>query len=233
MSTYIIGDVHNALDKLNHLLDQISPSSEDHLYFLGDLFDRGGENPDPVGVYFKIGWLKTNVTWIRGNHEQLLAEYIMDYYKTPEKKRWKLPPYEYNSFDIMAERFVEVDMLNLADRLMELPLQVEISVGSEVYLLAHAMTSASSDEMDDDQHLNGCAHMEDFFANGIKGYISIVGHTDTAYMFRKYIGTYLDGESCSIWKNNKGNLYLLDCGSGAGSGKIACMCLETGERYYA
>ena len=75
--------------------------------------------------------------------------------------------------------------------------------------------------------------MDDFFENGIDGYISFVGHTDTAYLNHSDYGTYLDGKGNSIWKNNKGNVYLLDCGSGIGNGMIACMCIETGKRYYA
>lgn len=31
-------------------------------------------------------------------------------------------------------------MLNLADQIMALPMQIEIDIGSEKYLLAHAMT---------------------------------------------------------------------------------------------
>ena len=41
---------------------------------LGDVFDRGGMNPDPIGVYFMLSGIKGKLTWIRGNHEQYLAE---------------------------------------------------------------------------------------------------------------------------------------------------------------
>lgn len=33
--------------------------------------------------------------------------------------------------------------------------------------------------------------------------------------------------------NEKGNVYLLDCGSGFKGGRLACMCLETGQRFYS
>ena len=46
---------------------------QDQIILLGDLFDRGGADPDPIGVYYRISGLNTNVTWSRGNHDQLLT----------------------------------------------------------------------------------------------------------------------------------------------------------------
>ena len=76
MATYVLGDIHNSLNKLDKMLTLISPSMQDRLILLGDLFDRGGADPDPVEVYFRLSGLDTNVKWIRGNHDQLFAEYI-------------------------------------------------------------------------------------------------------------------------------------------------------------
>ena len=126
MATYVIGDIHNSLIKLDGILKQISPSYKDNIILLGDLFDRGAAEPDPVGVYFRICGLDARVTWIRGNHDQLLADYIYQYYGFPEKKRWSLRSYRYNSFDLMSKRLTEADMLNIADQIMKLPLQVEM-----------------------------------------------------------------------------------------------------------
>ena len=44
----------------------------------------------------------------------------------------------------MKDRLALVDMLNLADLIMGLPLQIEIEIGSAKYLLAHAMTFDSA-----------------------------------------------------------------------------------------
>ncbi|MBO6242786.1 MAG: metallophosphoesterase [Butyrivibrio sp.] len=86
MATYVIGDIHNSLIKLDGTLKQISPSYKDNIILLGDLFDRGAAEPDPVGVYFRICGLDARVTWIRGNHDQLLADYIYQYYKHRARK---------------------------------------------------------------------------------------------------------------------------------------------------
>ena len=97
MATYVIGDIHNSLKKLDKMLKLISPSMQDQIILLGDLFDRGGADPDPVGVFFRLSGFNTNVKWIRGNHDQLLAEYIYSYYDIVEKKRSNLHPYRYMS----------------------------------------------------------------------------------------------------------------------------------------
>ena len=78
LSTYIIGDIHNSIKEFNSIIGQIAPSVQDEIVLLGDVFDRGGGNPDPVGVYFSILRLSMNVNvkWVRGNHDHMLAEYI-------------------------------------------------------------------------------------------------------------------------------------------------------------
>lgn len=234
MASYVIGDVHNNLSKLDLILSKISPSTTDHIYFLGDLFDRGGAEPNPVGVYFRICGLNSHVTWIRGNHDELLAEYIQQYYKTPEKKRDCLVPYHYNSFDLMKNRLTEVDLLDITDLIKKLPLQVEIEVGSKKYLLAHAMTfDPGGKNKPEELYMEGQVDIDGYLRDGVPGYVSIVGHMDTSYMSSDHFGRYPDGKGGSIWINEKDNVIMLDCGCGLPGGKLACICLDTGERFYA
>lgn len=231
---YVMGDIHNESVKLQRVLDQIDISVDDELIVLGDLFDRGGANPDPVGVYFILSGIQGKCTWIRGNHDQWLADYIKKYYSGPKKKRQKISPYTYNSFDIMRQRITEIDLLNLADFILGLPLQKEIVIEDRKYLLAHAMTSYPSVPQAKDYYMRGNYDLDAFFLEGIDGYISICGHTPTANLIWKNDRTmYSDEYMKSIWRNKKGNVYLLDCGCGFESGRLACMCLETGERYYS
>ena len=234
MATYVIGDIHNFLIKLDGILKQISPSYKDNIILLGDLFDRGAAEPDPVGVYFRICGLDARVTWIRGNHDQLLADYIYQYYGFPEKKRGSLRSYRYNSFDLMSKRLTEADMLNIADQIMKLPLQVEMEIDNIKYLFAHAMTfDPSMGEREDKAYLEGLGDMKEYWDKGVEGYVSLVGHTDVQYQFNNPQGRYLDEETNSIWLNNQENVYMVDCGCGLAIGRLACICLETGERFYA
>lgn len=57
------------------------------------VFDRGEENVDPIGVYFLLSGIKEKCTWIRGNHDQWLADYIKKYYSKPDRKRLKMSSY--------------------------------------------------------------------------------------------------------------------------------------------
>lgn len=233
MARYVIGDIHNSLKKLNEMIKLISPTMQDQVIFLGDLFDRGGADADPVGVYFRILGLNTNVKWIRGNHDQLLAQYIYSYYGTVQKKRSNLQPYRYNSFELMKERLVEVDMLKLADLIMGLPLQLEIKIGSVKYLLAHAMTFDPIHGVQEETlYLEGLEEMQEYWERGVKGYVSLVGHHDSGYQHSNPKGRYLDEKSCSIWLNEQENVYMMDCGCGLSGGRLAGICLETGERFY-
>ena len=84
---YVIGDIHNDLKKLKQILKQINITRDDELIVLGDVFDRGGETADPFGVYCALAGLQGKCSWIRGNHDDWLANYTYEYFNTPEKKR--------------------------------------------------------------------------------------------------------------------------------------------------
>ena len=234
MATYVVGDIHNSLIKLNGVLKQISLSYKDNLILLGDLFDRGAAEPDPVGVYSRICGLDARVTWIRGNHDQLLADYIYQYYGLPEKKKGSLRSYRYNSFDLMNKRLTEADMLNIADQIMKLPLQAEMEIDGVKYLFAHAMThNPQAGVTEADAYLEGTGSEQEYLVKEVDGYVSFVGHHDSSYQKGNLQGHYLDKEPSSVWQNEVGNLYMMDCGCGLPGGRLACICLETGERFYS
>lgn len=230
---YVIGDIHNEVKKLNSILEQIQPGHDDKVIVLGDLFDRGGDEADPVGVYFTLAGLQGKCIWIRGNHDQWLADYIEKYFSLSVRKRLKMGSYAYNSFELIKQRMTEIDMLDLADQIHNLPLQKEIEIDGKKFLLAHAMTSDPSLQKSKNYYLMGYWEREAFFLEGIDGYISLCGHTPTTNILWKKGGGYLGRDRHSIWRNNKENVYLLDCGCGFASGKLACMCLETGECFYS
>lgn len=231
---YVIGDIHNELQKLKSILNQIKLSAEDELIVLGDVFDRGGIDADPVGVYFALSAIQGECTWIRGNHDQWLANYIYDYYTTKERKREKLLPYHYNSFDLMKERLTERDMLDISALIVRLPVQKEIEIDENKYLFAHAMTSHPQVPQSLVYYMMGTVELDSFFLEGVNGYISFLGHTPTQNVIGKNgRGRYMDEDKTSIWVNDKENVYLMDCGCGLAGGRLGCMCLETGERYYS
>lgn len=228
---YVIGDIHNDNRKLCGILRQISFGTKDHVYLLGDLFDRGGEDADPAGVYFTILELGERCTVVRGNHDQWLADYIRHYTSFSDEERWKCQPYTYNSFKLLQQRLTSADLLQLADFISGLSLQAKLEWEQKKYLFAHAMTFPPGNWKKRGYYLMGGLDSDRFVRDGFPGYVSFCGHHPTSH-FAGFPGRYLDEENTSIWSNEKGNVYMMDCGCGFTNGKLACMCLESGERFY-
>ena len=210
---YVISDIHNNARRFKELVGILKERDRDfHLYVLGDFFDRSEDDPQPLELYYAILWLGDRCTLLMGDHEKMLAEYIRDYYAGK-----KLPPYRYNSFDILRKRLTRVDLLELSDKLLALDRQIVLDIGGEEFLLAHAMTSAPGDVRDDHYYLYG-ENREDFLENGIEGHLCLCGHFNPG------------GQR--IWKNGRGNVYVLDCGCAFENGRLGCLCLETREEIY-
>jgi serine/threonine protein phosphatase 1 len=78
MKTFVIGDVHGRCAQLLSLLGML-PRDEaaDSLVFLGDLIDRGPDAPGCVAHVRKLTLDNPEqVTCLRGNHEQMLLDFI-------------------------------------------------------------------------------------------------------------------------------------------------------------
>ncbi len=75
--TFVIGDIHGELDKLNSLLKNIKPQKNDTLIFLGDYVDRG---PDSCGVIERLIELQSTCScrFIMGNHDKIWYEDLIN-----------------------------------------------------------------------------------------------------------------------------------------------------------
>jgi serine/threonine protein phosphatase 1 len=67
----VIGDVHGHYDALITLLETIVPKSEDQIYFLGDLIDRGPKSAQVVDFV-----IENNYPCLLGNHEEMLLDVL-------------------------------------------------------------------------------------------------------------------------------------------------------------
>lgn len=69
----VIGDVHGHYDGLIALLDAIAPDSDDQVYFVGDLIDRGPKSAQVVKFVRESPY-----HCLLGNHEQMLLDVVGD-----------------------------------------------------------------------------------------------------------------------------------------------------------
>ncbi|MEL6224976.1 MAG: metallophosphoesterase family protein [Cyanobacteria bacterium J06627_8] len=69
----VIGDVHGHYDGLMRLMEAIAPVSDDEVYFLGDLIDRGEKSAQVLDFVQASGYV-----CLLGNHEQMLLEAFPD-----------------------------------------------------------------------------------------------------------------------------------------------------------
>jgi len=103
MRNIIIGDVHGCIDELKDLINKLELSSTDHLFFIGDLIDKG---PDSVGVVkyvYELSILYSTVL-ILGNHEEKFLRFL--YNKANNKKalaEMKTTP----DFEILARTLLD------------------------------------------------------------------------------------------------------------------------------
>ena len=207
---YAIGDVHSHNKELCALLDKVKfDKDKDHLFLLGDLFNRGDE---PIEAWTTYLDLKASgcVTPLIGNHELFTLEAIHGYMRSGRLD-------DYFS-DTYGDRIGEV-----VDELMSWQLQVSVELNGESILMAHGMTYLPKEAVLHDAWDFALPRrgLDDYFENGIPGYLSVIGH-HSKLMY--------DHEDLYI--NDKKNVYMIDNGCGQG-GSLVCMCLDTKEIIYS
>ena len=74
MREILIGDVHGCLTELQQLIDALEPTYDDHVVFLGDLMDKGDATIGTIRYVMTLHQ-RTNVTVIKGNHEDAHIQY--------------------------------------------------------------------------------------------------------------------------------------------------------------
>lgn len=73
--TFVIGDIHGGLRALHQVLERSQATKNDTLIFLGDYVDGWSESPQVLDFLIALG-KKQNCIFIRGNHDELLLNYL-------------------------------------------------------------------------------------------------------------------------------------------------------------
>ena len=234
MATYVISDIHGEYDMFLELLKEIRLREQDALYILGDILDRG---PHPIKTLLLLMKMP-NVVCLAGNHELMALECLeflmkeitdMSIQELDEKTLENLVTWQYNgsSTTIAEFRALSREMQRKAiEFIEEFSIYEELTVNGKDYLLVHAglgnyypgkdVEDYSLKELIWDRAEYDIQYFEDVYVvTGHTPTQEILGNPRPGYIYRGY------------------NHIAIDCGCYRPGGRLAAICLDTGEEFYS
>lgn len=233
IATYIMGDIHGEYDKFIKLVEKINLRESDTLYVLGDILDRG---PHPIKVLLTLMEMP-NAICLLGNHELMALdclEFLMQEITDTsielldEKMVDNLITWQYNGSMTTIDEFraLEREMQReVIDFIKDFLIYAEITVAGKNYLLVHGGLG----------NFYPGKHIEDY---SIKELIWDRAEYDIQYYDDKYVVTGHTPTQEIIGNPRPGYIFrenhhiALDCGCNRPNGRLAAICLDTGEEYY-
>ncbi|MCI8693180.1 MAG: serine/threonine protein phosphatase [Lachnospiraceae bacterium] len=234
MATYVISDIHGQYDMFMELLDKIRLKESDTLYVLGDVLDRG---PHPIRTLKRLMEM-SNVICVVGNHELMALECLeflrkeitdMSIEELDEEMLDNLVTWQYNGSKSTIDEFRRLDAeekKDVLDFIKEFSIYEEVAADGRDYLLVHAGLGNYSSEKDiEDYSLHDLIWVRaDYDVRYFEDTFVITGHTPTQ--------TIRDNPNPGfIYRRN--NHIAIDCGAHYPGGRLAAICLETGEEFYS
>ena len=83
----VIGDIHGGLRALHQVMERAKVTEKDMLIFLGDYVDGWSESPQVINYLIDLG-KKQNCIFLRGNHDELLLNWLEGNTKDFDEKMW-------------------------------------------------------------------------------------------------------------------------------------------------
>lgn len=234
IAVYVISDIHGQYDMFMELLDKIKFKDTDTLYVLGDILDRG---PHPIKTVRKLMEMPNAICMV-GNHEIMALEGLeflmkeitdrsieeldketLDNYLTWQASGGRSTLDEFSRLDPEMKQ-------DVIDFIKEFVIYEEVSVNDKNFLLVHAGLGNYSPEKDiEDYSLYELIWMRaDYNVQYFKDTYVITGHTPTQTIEDNPHPGY-------IYRRN--NHIAIDCGANSPGGRLAALCLDTGEEYYS
>lgn len=223
---YVISDIHGCYDKYIKMLEKIKFSSDDTLYVLGDVLDRG-----PAGIKTLLDLSqRDNVVLLRGNHDHqagiLLANlHMLDDECCPSEL---IELYGVWLSDggksTLAEylKLTDEDQITVINTIKRMRKSVEITIDGKQYLLAHTVPGVERSADYKNWTMEECILGEpDYEQCYFEDMYVVTGHTPTGFIDRQSVG--------QIWQGN--NHIAIDCGAVFGK-PLGCLCLNTMEEFY-
>ncbi len=232
--TYVISDIHGEYDKFVELLKKIKFKDTDTLYILGDVVDRG---PHPIKTLLMLMNMP-NVICLVGNHELMALECLEFLMKEITDKSIdemdenminNLLTWQANGSSTTLDEFYELDAdlkQDVIDFIKDFSIYEEVKVEGRNYLLVHAGLGNYSPENDiEDYSLHDLVWARaDYDTRYFEDTCVVTGHTPTQI---------IEGNPRPGYIYKKNNHIAIDCGAHFPGGRLAAICLDTGEEFYS
>lgn len=85
--TLVIGDIHGGLKAVHQILERAQVTKDDTLIFLGDYVDGWSESPQVIDFLMELN-TKQKCIFIRGNHDELLLDWLTNDNKNIDEGMW-------------------------------------------------------------------------------------------------------------------------------------------------
>lgn len=230
---YVISDIHGEYRQFMELLKKINFSEEDTLYVLGDVLDRGLH---PVKV-LQFMMKQPNIIPIVGNHElmgaiclRFLLEEVNDetVNEMDDTILGELMDWQANGSSTTLEEFYRLDRAereNVIEYIEDFKTFETVSVNGQFYILVHAgLGNFAPNRALDDYSIDELVwERPDYSKEYFKNIQVVTGHTPTQ-------GIEGNPRPGFIYRAN--NHIAIDCGACFPGGRLAAICLDTGEEFY-
>ncbi len=230
----MISDIHGQYDMFMELIKKIDLKDTDTLYILGDILDRG---PNPIKTLRKLMEMP-NAICIVGNHELMALECLEFLMKEITDASIEeldgemldnLTTWQYNGSKSTIDEFVELTLeerQEVIDFIREFLVYEELTVSGKDYLLVHAGLGNYSPERNiEDYSLHELIWVQaDYDEQYFDDVFVVTGHTPTQT---------IEGNPRPGYIYRKNNHIAIDCGAHYPGGRLAAICLDTGEEFYS
>lgn len=85
--TLVIGDIHGGLRALHQVLERANVTPDDTLIFLGDYVDGWSQSPQVIELLLELKQ-QQNCIFIRGNHDELLLDWMLENHEKIDTNMW-------------------------------------------------------------------------------------------------------------------------------------------------
>ena len=87
MRKFVLGDIHGGLKAIHQVLERANVTKNDTLIFLGDFVDGWSESPAVLDFLIELQ-KKQPCIFIRGNHDELLLDWLLGNNENIDEKLW-------------------------------------------------------------------------------------------------------------------------------------------------